>query len=104
MNMYHSLKTKKDKQSYIKNMVSTNQDWAIRALLRIFNNQTEDEQCIGHTKENNGIGFSGADSDILTSFAKQVLSGRQLSQKQMSIVYKRMPRYSRQLMNAAEGN
>jgi len=45
----------------------------------------------------NGIGFSGVDSEILSSFAVQVNNGRNLSAKQMAIVYKRMPRYHKQI-------
>ena len=82
---------------YIKNQLATNSSWATKALIRIYERQTFDEQNTQRTKENNGIGFSGLDAEILSSFATQVLNGRTLSAKQMNIVFKKMPRYWRQI-------
>ena len=101
MSKYAELKTKKAKQDYIREKVGTNRAWALRALVVIFNNQTDAEQAIDATTDANGVGFSGCDADILSSFAKQHLAGRNLSAKQMAIIFKKMPRYSRQLMEAA---
>lgn len=98
---YADLTTKKAKMEHIRAMVSTNAAWATRALVRIYDNQTESEKDTDSTHNLNGIGFSGADAEILSSFAKQVIAGRTLSTKQMAIVYKKMPRYARQLMEAA---
>lgn len=98
---YAELTTKKARIAFIREMVATNEAWAVRALVRIYANQTAGEQSIGSTVEHNGVGFSGADSEILSSFASQVERGRKLSAKQLAIVFKRMPRYARQLMEAA---
>ena len=99
---YSELKTKKEKMSYIRQRVGTNRTWATRALMCIYNLQTSDEQASGYTRNWNSVGFSGVDSEILSSFAEQVLKGRTLSQKQMAIVQKKMPKYSKQLMNIAD--
>ena len=84
-------------QEYIKNQLATNQAWAIRALVKVYTLQTLDEQASDRTSHNNGIGFSGVDANILSSFAKQVNAGRNLSPKQMTILYKKMPRYHKQV-------
>lgn len=84
-------------QVYIKNQLATNAAWAIRGLVRIYSFQTADEQDSENTCHDNGIGFSGCDANILSSFAKQVNAGRNLSPKQMAIVYKKMPKYSKQI-------
>jgi len=68
-----------------------------KALVKIYERQTIDEQNSQSTKENNGIGFNGLDANILSSFAEQVNKGRNLSVKQMTIVYKKMPRYWKQV-------
>ena len=60
-----------------------------RALIALFHRQTTDEQKWEQTKHHNGIGFSGYDAEIFTSFAKQVLNGRQLSPKQLAVCRKR---------------
>lgn len=84
-------------KNYIKQQLGSNSGWALRALVKIYERQTVDEQCSGSTKENNGIGFSGVDANILSSFAVQVNNGRNLSVKQMAIVFKKMPRYHKQV-------
>lgn len=86
----------------VQNKVGSNPRWATRALLAIYEFQTAEEQDLGATVEHNKVGFSGADADILTSFAEQVKSGRTLSRKQMAVLFKRMPKYWRQLINIAE--
>ena len=84
-------------KDYIKNQLATNPAWAIRGLVKIYTLQTADEQASDRTSHDNGVGFSGVDANILSSFAKQVNAGRNLSPKQMAIVYKKMPRYWKQI-------
>lgn len=43
---------------------------------------------------NNGIGFVHVDSEIITSFAKQFEERGSLSEKQLEILYKKMPKYA----------
>jgi hypothetical protein len=84
-------------KDFIKNQLATNPTWAVKALVKIYERQTIDEQNSQATKENNGVGFNGLDANILSSFAEQVNKGRNLSVKQMTIVYKKMPRYWKQV-------
>lgn len=91
--------TQKNTVSYVKQMLASNKVWATKALVRIYQeNQTQGEQIGGVTTEDNGRGFSGIDAAILSSFSKQIIGGRTLSDKQMAIVLKKMPRYSRQVI------
>jgi hypothetical protein len=85
--------------SYIKSQLSTNPSWAVRALVKVYSLQTVDEQVTGQTSNLNNAGFNGIDSKILSSFAEQVNKGRNLSPKQMSILFKKMPRYHRQVLS-----
>lgn len=84
-------------KTHIQNQLATNPAWAVKALVKLYTYQTADEQAVGHTSHDNNVGFSGCDSEILSSFAVQVNRGRNLSAKQMAIVFKRMPRYWRQV-------
>lgn len=102
MTKYVDLKTKKDKIAFIKEQVSYNPKWATRALMTIYDLQTSDEQASGYTQNWNYVGFNGVDSEILSSFAEQVNKGRTLSEKQMKIIFKKMPKYAKQLMNIAD--
>lgn len=69
-------------------------------LLYLYGYQTPEEQSIEHTVEDNGVGFNGIDSEILSSFAKQVIAQRELSEKQYNILRLRLPKYYRQLNGA----
>lgn len=84
-------------KDYIKQQLGTNKAWAIKALVKVYSLQTVDEQITGQTSNLNNCGFSGIDSKILSSFAEQVNKGRNLSAKQMAIVFKKMPRYHKQV-------
>jgi len=86
-------------KDYVKVQLATNPAWAIKGLVKIYTLQTADEQASDSTTDDNGVGFSGVDANILSSFAKQVNAGRNLSAKQMAIVYKKMPRYWKQIVS-----
>jgi len=96
--------TKGDTKSYVKKQLATNKIWAIKALLKIFEFQTEAEKYQEFTQENNGVGFTGIDGEILTSFAKQYTCRGFLSPKQMAIVYKKMPKYWMQVIKISDKN
>lgn len=85
----------------IKNLIATRDDAVIRGLICIYRFQTNSEQVTGYTSENNGVGFSGADSEILTSFVRFYNKNKYLSPKQLVIARKKMLKYSRQLMLVA---
>ena len=99
-----STMTKKAALQEFKEKLATDPRWATRGLLRIYSFQTESEQASETTSEDNGVGFTGVDADILSSFAKQVQAGRNLSQKQMDLLLKKMPKYAGQLYAYAKGN
>ncbi|MGA1200936.1 MAG: hypothetical protein ACO3U5_04125 [Aquiluna sp.] len=91
--------TKNEIKVALKNKLSTNRNWAIRGLIKIYERQTADEQTTQSTFNRNSVGFSGCDANILSSFAEQVNKGRNLSVKQMTIVFKKMPRYWNQILS-----
>jgi len=79
--------------------------WIERAVIAIFNKQTENEKEVESTNMRNNVGFTGADAKILTSFAKQLLKNknRHLSEKQMAIAKRRIVKYAGQLAKIANG-
>ena len=89
---------KADTLKALQSKLSTDIRWAQRALLAIFRNQTADEQNESVVRYHNQMGFRCMDSVILTSFANQLQTRGSLSPKQMSIVFRLMPKYARQLM------
>lgn len=83
----------------IRSKITTDPSWTIRALLAIYNNQTDDEQFAGTTKYKNNIGFNGVDAEILTSFVKFYQERGFLSAKQIAIAQKKIGKYAKQLLS-----
>ncbi len=78
-----------------------------RALLALYERQTQDERDNATTTHSNGIGFSGVDAPILTSCAQWVLRSRmpeglRLTPRQRAVVRKKVRKYVGQLVEVAE--
>ena len=85
----------------IRNLLETNNTVLCGALKKLYNQQTADEQADGTTKEHNGVGFNGADSEFLTSAAKFLIKNNYLSDRQIMVVRKKMIKYTKQLTRLA---
>lgn len=94
--------TKKSRKEFLKNKLGTNRTWAINAMLKIYEYQTSEEQNIESTTEHNGVGFTGFDGEILSSFVGQWQRRKSLSEKQLIIVFKKMPKYWNQILNISD--
>jgi hypothetical protein len=94
--------TKKELVEQLRRRLGSDPRWALRALMRIYQNQTADEQARDATIERNGIGFSGPDAEILGSFARQYESRRSLSPKQMALLMRKIPSYARQIVECCD--
>lgn len=89
----------------IKSLLMRNDAAVWRGIARIYELQTADEQAADATHHENGVGFSGADAAILSSFARQInefdpLTSKfktPLSPKQLVIGRKKILKYSKQL-------
>jgi hypothetical protein len=102
-------KTKAQRQEWLRQKLATDPAWAIRALKAIYKQQTENERQDASTHDENGVGFSGNDAEILSSFAERVLAweatapanrlyASPLSPRQMEVLLKRIKRYAGQLL------
>lgn len=94
--------TKELQKQYIKSVLATSPKAAIKALGIVFDNQTPLEQRVETTNRYNSIGFTGVDAKILTSFAKQYARLGRLSEKQMTILFKKMPKYWKQILDVTD--
>jgi hypothetical protein len=93
----------------IENLIQTNNKAVEKAIIHIFNRQTSDEQSSEDTKYHNNKGFTPADAEIFSSFAKFYYRTGFLTPKQ--IAYARRPgkngiskigKYWRQLLEEIE--
>ncbi len=100
---YNELRYKYERIALLKENLATYPKWATVGCQRIYEYQTASEQASGSTRDHNNVGFSGADGEILSSFAEQINSGRFVgSPKQMKILFKKMPKYAKQLDTIAQ--
>jgi len=103
MSQYNELRYKYERIAYLKDKLSSDARWAIEGCKRIYQYQTASEQASGHTQVWNDVGFSGCDAEILSSFAEQMNAGKFVgSPKQMEILFKKMPKYAKQLDGIAQ--
>lgn len=70
---------------------------AAKALVALYRRQTADEQAAGNTVYQNDVGFNGADAGFCSSVAQQLLAGRPLTDKQLAVLQRILPKYYRQL-------
>lgn len=73
-----------------------------RAVYALFERQTREEQNADMTVHHNGVGFSGCDAEILSSFAKFWKKTGFLTPKQAVIARKKLVKYRKQLAEIAE--
>jgi hypothetical protein len=86
--------TKEWTKAEIAEKIATDTRWLIRSILAIYAFQTPDEQAMEGTAYDNNRGFNGVDAPFLSSLAKQIQEGRNLSQKQMEMARKAMKKYA----------
>ena len=72
-----------------------------RSLLRLYSEQTDSEQAVGATTEDNGFGFNGVDSEFLSSVARQLNEKGFITPKQGEWVHKKIQKYAGQLAKLA---
>lgn len=90
---------KKQLVTMLKQQISTSDRQALKALVTVYKNQTATEKAAKQTQVWNNVGFSGIDANILSSIASYYLTWNKVSDKQLAIVKRLMPRYANQLVN-----
>lgn len=86
----------------IQEKMTTDIRWTERAVLVLFDRQTEDEQKIEDTVHNNGVGFNGVDGKYLTWVGNYLMRGNHLSGHHVEKVRKKLPKYWKQIKNIIE--
>ena len=87
----------------IKHKLETNQEWLEKAIIAIYDRQTQDEKDSGQTIKHNKVGFSGAHASSCTYYAHWILGGRHLSGRHLVKARKFMVHYAGQLAKIANG-
>ena len=72
-----------------------------RAILAIYNRQTEDEKAIKETSESNGVGYNGVDANFMSSLAQFYQSKGFQTAGQVKYGRKAIVKYAGQLTEIA---
>lgn len=73
-----------------------------RAIIVIYNRQTRDEQSSKETLHSNGIGFSGADANLGSYYARWILDKKKLTGSHLERARKMVLKYTAQLLSEIE--
>lgn len=85
----------------IKELLENNDTMVLRSVIKLWELQTQEEKEECKTLTHNGVGFSGFDAELLSSFAQQAIWKGYLSRKQTFIARKRLYKYCGQLVKIA---
>ena len=88
-------------QEEIRTKVQSDSRWTERAVLAIFERQTEDEKQNDATLKRNGVGFSGSDAHLMSYYAKWLLAKKHLTGKHLERAQKIASKYAGQLAQIA---
>lgn len=82
----------------VKELLKTDTQALYRAIILIYNQQTKAEKMYQSTITVNGVGFTAFDSEFLSSIARKLLAGNQISINQLAKARNQMMKYACQLL------
>lgn len=82
----------------IEHLIETNQVFLERALIKIYDRQTQDEKATKDAKHYNRVGFSAAHAKRMSYYARWVLSRRSLSGIHLQRCKDTLKQYRKQIM------
>ena len=85
-------------ESYLKNLIKTNDKALFKSIVCIYNNQTDEEKNKGESIEDNCIGFSKIDAYEMGQIAKIIKNGKSLTKGEVAKSRNKMQKYWKQLM------
>ena len=85
----------------MKDILARNDDQVGKALVKLYELQTEDEKANGSTHKHNSVGFNILDAEILSNFAEFYMKHNKLTPKQLAIARKKIMKYAKQLVDIA---
>lgn len=96
--VWEAFKTNEQWKQYLQNLVKTNDRALYKAIVLIYDNQTEEEKAKEQSVEDNYIGFTKVDAKVLGDIAKKIKAGQQLTAGELAKSRNKMAKYWKQLM------
>jgi SWI/SNF-related matrix-associated actin-dependent regulator 1 of chromatin subfamily A len=81
----------------LRELIRESPGYAVACLSRLYSFQTTEEQCVNGTIEQNGAGFNSCDGNILSDFARFYKERGYLTDRQLDLVRRAIPKYLGQL-------
>ena len=96
--------SQKEWEIEIKVLLKTNDVALKRAIVLIYELQTDEEKNLGIAKEENNVGFSKIDAEFLSKIAKKIKNNLPLDDAEIIISRNKMQKYWKQLMHISLKN
>lgn len=96
--VWEAFKTNKEWKQYLQNLVKTNDRALYKAIVLIYDSQTEEEKVKEESVEDNYVGFTKVDAKELGDIAKKIKAGQQLTDGELAKSRNKMVKYWKQLM------
>lgn len=94
--------TKKGLKAFIKYKLRTDDRWALKALISLYNDQCEDERFTNSSNRRNGIGFNKIDASELTILARRYKRKLCLYPHELGMVKIKIPKYWEQILDKCD--
>ena len=96
--IWEAFTNQKQWESYLKNLIKTNDKALYKSIILIYEMQTDEERYIGESKEENNVGFSKVDAYEMGVIAKKIKQGNELTSGEIAKSRNKMQKYWKQLM------
>lgn len=90
--------TQKQWESYLKDLLKSNDKALLRAIVLIYENQTPEEKSKSESIENNCVGFSKIDAKEMGDIARKIKANKALTKGELAKSRNKMQKYWKQLM------
>lgn len=99
---YEYFTNQKQWELYLKDLVKSNDNALLKAIVCIYDRQTPDEKNAGETIDENGIGFSKVDAYEMGKIARKIKNGENLTKGELAKSRNKMQKYWKQLMTISK--
>ena len=96
--VWQSFTANKQWEQYLKQLVKTNDVALLKAIVLIYDNQTDEEKYKGKNVEDNNVGFTKYDAREMSEIALKIKAKIPLSEAEMAKSRNKMQKYWKQLM------
>ena len=98
MRAWESFTNQKQWREYLRDLIKTNNKALVRAIVLVYDLQTEREKVAGESIEDNMVGFNKIDAKDLGAIAIKIKAGKTLTEGEIARSRNKMVKYWKQLM------